>query len=291
VITPPNRHPPDAVHVPQPRRGTRQPAVLQRPRGPVGGRRDTPVLIGDDPPHQLLEIRPGGLAQLRVRPEHLPQQRELIRGRGLRQPPQHAVPALRAGQPEARVRRVQSVRLPDRPPQRRRGGVVAVLDHRGGVRPLRRGEVPPRVLRLAQQRRQDVHLDDARRVEGTVAVPGALPRLQVQDGHRHADTVRHLHRPHGPGRRFVTVRHGGLGHGLHGRLPFPGSRDVPDHPGGRRHRSIRPPPYHRGRRARRGRRGPGGAGPGGLRKTPCPRCSGRRLCGPSDGGWISVTER
>ena len=125
--------PADAVDVPQPGGAARQPAVLQRALGPVGGGRDSPVLAARIRP-SAAQVRPGASFSVRVRPEHRAQQRELIARPWSGSAPTSAAAAAVCVSP-SRCWPRRARLAADHLPQRGRRVVVAVLDHRGGVAP------------------------------------------------------------------------------------------------------------------------------------------------------------
>ncbi|TDC64045.1 hypothetical protein E1283_31870, partial [Streptomyces hainanensis] len=128
-----------------------------------------------------------------------------------------------ATESQEKVGGVEAAQAAYRPPQLVGRVVVALLDHHGRLGALGRGQLALLVLRLEQQRREDVHLDDAGGVEPAGAEAGREPGVLGQ--HRHGES----------GAVVGEQRRQGLGeHGVRG-----------------------------GRRQRVRRRTRGGAGPGG----------------------------
>jgi hypothetical protein len=73
----------------------------------------------------------------------------------------------------------------DRLPQPGSGGVAAVVDHLGGQARVGPGDRPSGALVQVEQRREDVHLHDARSVVlPSCVVPGRCPGSRVDDPHR-----------------------------------------------------------------------------------------------------------
>ena len=266
----------------------------RRPRRPSPGRRRS----GPSAPG----CTPGRPRSAPSRPRTPPQQRQLVGGGGLGQPPQQPSPPAVWVSPSRSLRRVEPVGAADRPstaPSRRR--CRCARSSRCAYACSCAVSCRPASCAWSSSAARMSDLDDARRVvRAGRRTPALAPESRCRARPRDTPRRRHGHRrqPCSACQQRVAV-HGGAAVPPRPLRPRPtrlqrrrrrGRRrrrryggPAPAAPGPSRTRSRPPRPRARPRERQRddssGRRRPDGRRAARrLWRTPCPRCSGRRLC-------------